>query len=150
MKDFNISKIEITDEDIKWIQEIMPEIEFDDDRIKALKSLDSVDINACPGSGKTTLLVSKLAILANKWPYTNKGICVLSHTNVAREEIQNRLGDLAISKKLLSYPHFIGTFQSYLDTFFAIPYLKSNKSNIKIVDDQYVLSKRWSRMKYKT
>lgn len=60
MKDFNISKIEITDEDIKWIQEIMPEIEFDDDRIKALKSLDSVDINACPGSGKTTLLVSKL------------------------------------------------------------------------------------------
>lgn len=57
MKDFNISKIEITDEDIKWIQEIMPEIEFDDDRIKALKSLDSVDINACPGSGKTTLLV---------------------------------------------------------------------------------------------
>ena len=150
MKDFNISKIEITDEDIKWIQEIMPEIEFDDDRIKALKSLDSVDINACPGSGKTTLLVSKLAILANKWPYTNKGICVLSHTNVAREEIQNRLGDLAIGKKLLSYPHFIGTFQSYLDTFFAIPYLKSNKSNIKIVDDQYVLSKRWSRMKYKT
>lgn len=150
MKDFNISKIEITDKDIKWIQEIMPEIEFDDDRIKALKSLDSVDINACPGSGKTTLLVSKLAILANKWPYTNKGICVLSHTNVAREEIQNRLGDLAIGKKLLSYPHFIGTFQSYLDTFFAIPYLKSNKSNIKIVDDQYVLSKRWSRMKYKT
>lgn len=62
MKDFNISKIEITDKDIKWIQEIMPEIEFDDDRIKALKSLDSVDINACPGSGKTTLLVSKLAI----------------------------------------------------------------------------------------
>ena len=38
MKDFNISKIEITDEDIKWIQEIMPEIEFDDDRINYISN----------------------------------------------------------------------------------------------------------------
>lgn len=62
MKNFNISKIEITNEDINWIQKIMPEIEFDDDRINVLKSLDSVDINACPGSGKTCYSRKQMAL----------------------------------------------------------------------------------------
>lgn len=83
-----ISEIDINDEDIKWIKSIMPDLDFDECRIDILKNMTSVDIHACPGSGKTTLLVAKLAILAKKWPYPNKGICVLSHTNVAREEIQ--------------------------------------------------------------
>lgn len=76
--------------------------------------MDSVDIQAFPGSGKTTILVAKLAILAKKWTYSNVGICVLSHTNVAREEIEERLGNTEIGRKLLSYPHFIGTEHSFL------------------------------------
>lgn len=145
MKDI-ISEIDINDEDIKWIKSIMPDLDFDECRIDILKNMASVDIHACPGSGKTTLLVAKLAILANKWPYLNKGICVLSHTNVAREEIQERLGKLNVGKKLLSYPHFIGTFQSFMDAFIAMPMLRSCNYPVNIIDTDYVIELRWNHL----
>ena len=89
-----LANIEITDEDILWIEKMMGDsIHFDSARIEVIKNMNSVDVQAFPGSGKTTILVAKLAILAEKWPYNNAGICVLSHTNVAREEIENRLGN---------------------------------------------------------
>ena len=78
--------LQITDEDIEWVRTIMPDIELDECRIQILKNMNSVDIHACPGSGKTTILVAKLAILSRKWKWQNRGICVLSHTNVAREK----------------------------------------------------------------
>ena len=110
-----LANIEITDEDILWVEEMMDgKVHFDSARVNVLKNMDSVDIQAFPGSGKTTILVAKLAILAKKWPYSNAGICVLSHTNVAREEIEERLGNTEIGRKLLSYPHFIGTVHSFL------------------------------------
>ena len=84
----------ITDDDIAWVESIMGHgIQFDEPRRNVIKNLESVDVQAFPGSGKTTTLVAKLAILAKKWPYSNAGICVLSHTNVAREEIEKRLGN---------------------------------------------------------
>ncbi|WP_369127725.1 UvrD-helicase domain-containing protein [Brevibacillus laterosporus] len=56
----------------------------------------SKDIQACPGSGKTTTLLAKLTILSRKLPLkSNKGICVLTHTNVAVDEIRKRLGGRA-------------------------------------------------------
>ncbi len=143
-----ILHIDITDEDIKWAESILPGISFDDCRKEILKNLESVDIHACPGSGKTTLLVAKLAILAKKWTYSNKGICVLSHTNVAREEIQERLGKLDVGKKLLSYPHFIGTFQSFLHTFISIPILKSMGTTVSIVDTDFVTERGWNALRY--
>ena len=105
-----LANIEITNDDILWVEEVMGgKIHFDSARVELIKNMDSVDIQAFPGSGKTTILVAKLAILAKKWPYFNTGICVLSHTNVAREEIEDRLGNTEVGRKLLSYPHFIGT-----------------------------------------
>ena len=127
--------IEITDEDILWVEEMMGgKVHFDSARVNVLKNMDSVDIQAFPGSGKTTILVAKLAILAKKWPYSNAGICVLSHTNVAREEIEERLGNTEIGRKLLSYPHFIGTVHSFFDTYVSLPWLKSNGYEINIID----------------
>lgn len=56
--------IEITDEDILWVEEMMGgKVHFDSARVNVLKNMDSVDIQAFPGSGKTTILVAKLAIL---------------------------------------------------------------------------------------
>lgn len=137
-----LEQIKITDEDIAWIESILG-IQFDDDRIKILKNLESRDIQAFPGSGKTTILVAKLAILAKKWPYVNSGICVLSHTNVAREEIEDRLGNTDIGKKLLSYPHFIGTVHSFFDTFVALPWLRSKGYSINMIDSDLVKKSRW-------
>ena len=87
MKNKSIFKdLIITDEDINWVESILFGVKFDEGRRNIIKNLDSIDIQACPGSGKTTVLVAKLAILAKKWSYQNRGICVLSHTNVARVE----------------------------------------------------------------
>lgn len=83
---------EVTDEDVSWIADIMGLDKLDDARQSFLKRSGTFDVSACPGSGKTTLVVAKLAIMARKWPHKTSGICVLSHTNVAREEIQNKLG----------------------------------------------------------
>ena len=146
----SIDKLEdicITDDDIAWVESIMGHgIQFDEPRRNVIKNLDSVDVQAFPGSGKTTTLVAKLAILAKKWPYSNAGICVLSHTNVAREEIEKRLGNTNEGRKLLSYPHFIGTLHSFFDTFIVLPWLRSEGINVKIIDTDYVRYIRWKRL----
>src|SRR5687768_12001414 len=88
----------ITDADILWAKNLLglpnnaftERIGYDHGR-DVLCLLESADIAACPGSGKTTILVAKLAVLARKWSSKHRGICVLSHTNVARNEIANRL-----------------------------------------------------------
>ena len=76
-----LANIEITDEDILWVEEMMGgKVHFDSARVNVLKNMDSVDIQAFPGSGKTTILVAKLAILAKKWPYSNAGIlCFIAY-----------------------------------------------------------------------
>ncbi len=78
------------------------------------------DVVACAGSGKTTLLAAKLGILADKWPFSHRGIAVLSHTNAAREVVEDKLS-AAEAHDLTSYPHFVGTIQSFVDRFLAIP-----------------------------
>ncbi|MDP2699422.1 UvrD-helicase domain-containing protein [Thalassospira sp.] len=128
---------EITDDDIAWASRVMglPDEAFDPARQKVLKDRTSIDVAACPGSGKTTLLVTKLAILARKWVDTRRGICVLSHTNVARDEIEKKLGSTAEGQVLLSYPHFIGTIHGFVDKFLAIPYLRWKGWDCLIDDD---------------
>ncbi len=142
-----LKDIHITDDDIAWIESLLGDnIEFDDSRKTVIKNLESIDVQAFPGSGKTTTLVAKLAILAKKWPFPNAGICVLSHTNVAREEIEDRLGNTVEGKKLLSYPHFVGTLHSFFDTFIGLPWLRSEGVSIKIIDTDYVKSLRWKML----
>lgn len=144
---------EITDEDVEWVEQLLKlptgafSGEYDNNaRRDVLKSLDSIDVEACPGSGKTTLVVAKLAILARKWNSRISGLCVLSHTNVARNEIEKRLSGGEVGRKLLNYPHFVGTIHAFVNEFLAIPWLRSNGFNIKAIDDSICLSYRWNRL----
>jgi len=141
---------EITDEDISWATSLLglPEHAFygkdrHDPRQEVLKSMEQIDISACPGSGKTTLLVAKLAILSKKWQYQTRGICVLSHTNAARREIETCSGNPSAGWRLLSYPHFIGTIHGFVNKFLAIPWLRSLGYPIKIIDTEMGQNKRW-------
>ncbi|MCF8325778.1 MAG: UvrD-helicase domain-containing protein [Leadbetterella sp.] len=116
---------------------------FDNGRRAILESMKSIDVQACPGSGKTTLIAAKLILLAKKWPLSGQGICVLSHTNVAKDEIIERLkrSKTTEAQRLLSYPHFIGTIQEFTNRFLAIPYIHSKNINEVTVDNiQYVES----------
>ena len=131
----------ITDEEMKKAYELLfnKKGSFDIEREKIIKSMESCYIESVPGSGKTTTLVTKLLILADKLSKGNyeKGICVLTHTNVGINIIKKKLG-----KKgdiLFNYPNFVGTLQSFIDIYLAIPcYKKKFKKQVVIMDDNYV------------
>ncbi len=125
-------------------------IDGDDSRRAAIKNLSTADFEACPGSGKTTLLVAKLAIMANLWGSRRQGICVLSHTNAARDEIGSRLNSCAAGVALLRYPHFVGTIHSFVNEFLAIPWLRSKGNPIKAIDSEIALEKRWRALLWNT
>jgi DNA helicase-2/ATP-dependent DNA helicase PcrA len=125
----------VTDEDIEWACQLLKLQVLDEQRRAFLKSLTTLDVSACPGSGKTTLVVAKLAILARKWNSTTRGICVLSHTNVAREEIAHRLGNTDVGQRLLSYPHFIDTIHGFVNRFLATPWLLSAGYRVTAIDN---------------
>ena len=126
---------DVVKEDVEWISGVMNLREFDQSRQEFLRARTTLDVSACPGSGKTTLIVAKLAIMARKWPHRTKGICVLSHTNAAREEIQRRLRGTVVGQQLLSYPHFIDTIHGFVNRFLALPWLNSNGFPSATVDD---------------
>lgn len=134
--------IEITDHDIKYAEQILlPEGEtFNDERMTFIKCMESRDVVACPGSGKTTALLAKLLILATKMPFKDgRGICVLTHTNVAIDEIKARAGAKADS--LFRHPNFFGTIQSFVNRFLAIPtYRNEFKQPIHSIDMEQFFS----------
>ena len=140
----------ITDDDIRWVTALLGlkanafyGVDGKDPRQDALRSMENVDIAACPGSGKTTLLVAKLAILAKKWSFQTQGLCVLSHTNVACNEIKSRLSNTAVGRSLLSYPHFIGTIHGFVNDFLAMPWLRSKGNLLKVIDSDVCETRRW-------
>jgi len=143
----------VTDEDVSWVCNALqlPETAFsgednEDPRLGVLKSMETLDIETCPGSVKTTLLVAKLAILAREWTERRRGICVLSHTNIARKEIEHRLGTTVEGRSLLSYPHFVGTIHGFVTQFLAVPWLRSKSFPITMIDDEIALARRWDRL----
>jgi superfamily I DNA/RNA helicase len=132
--------IEITDEDIAYAERLLlPEgSSFNEERRAFIRCLESRDVVACPGSGKTTALLAKILIMARKMPFEDgRGICVLTHTNVAIEEIMRRAGTAA--DLLFRYPNFFGTIQSFVNRFLAIPRFRSEfgKPIIAIDNDRF-------------
>ena len=121
-----MSAVSLKPADLADLATLAKDLNFDDvERRSALLENGSRDFNAVPGSGKTSLLAAKLLLLAKKWPHARRGICVLSHTNVARDEIARRLAGSPEGAQLLSYPHFVGTIHAFVNQFFAMPMLRS-------------------------
>ncbi len=126
-----------TDEEIRIAHDVLLKGKkpFDDTRVNIIKEDGSCYVQACPGSGKTTTLLAKLIILSNKMPLPDgKGVCVLTHTNVAIDEIKAKLGSKA--DVLFKYPNFFGTIQTFLHKYVtsaALHYFYG--SQITYVDD---------------
>lgn len=136
----------ITEKDIETL-EYETGLHFDEIRRQALMSFE--DVQACPGSGKTTLIAAKLILLAKKWEYKFKGVCVLSHTNVAKNEIIQKLENHPQARMFLGYPHFIGTIQEFINKFVAIPVIRSRGWNVSSIlsDDDFSVMVRKLRWK---
>ena len=140
-----------TDEEIKIAHDILlkGKKQFDISRVNIIKEDRSCYVQASPGSGKTTVLLAKLIILTNKMPLPEgKGVCVLTHTNVAIDEIKAKLGQKA--DVLFSYPNFFGTIQTFLHKYIAAAALHYfYGSQIAYVDDDVanaVFLKKYSKL----
>lgn len=136
--------MEINDNDIKLAERIFLQENqtFDEEQVNFIKCIDSsLHLQACPGSGKTTALLAKIYLLSEQMPFeNNKGICVLTHTNVAIDLIKAKLGEKA--NKILSYPNFFGTIQSFVDRYLAIPaYIKCFGYRPKYIDNEFFFNK---------
>lgn len=119
-------RTDITDAEIEYAEMLLlpPGCHFNDERRAFIHCMESRDVVACPGSGKTTALLAKLLILARKSPFSDgRGICVLTHTNVAMDNIKEKAG--VASSWLFQYPNFFGTIQSFVNQFLAAPWYRS-------------------------
>lgn len=141
--------IEITDDDINTIEKELS-LKFDEKRRNILKDNTSIDVQACPGSGKTTLLGSKLLLLAKKWKDEDRGVCVLSHTNVAKNEILKVLQTHPAGYKFTRYPHFIGTIQDFIDHFLALPKIHSIYGKVNIIESEFTFDYIMKKLNPKT
>ncbi len=130
--------INITDDDIIYAELILfgKTGVFDEERKIFIKNLKTIDLQAVPGSGKTTALLAKLLILEKYLPFKDgSGILVISHTNAAVDEIKLKIGKYC--PKLFNYPNFVGTIQSFVDKFLAIPfYVNCFKSKPYRIDNE--------------
>lgn len=135
----------ITNDEILFTEKILlPEGKhFDDERRQFINNLETIDLQAVPGSGKTTALLAKLLILDKHLPFSNgSGILVISHTNAAVNEIKDKI--FKHCRNLFTYPNFVGTIQSFVDEYLAIPhYINMYKKKPVRIDDEIYLERHY-------
>jgi DNA helicase-2/ATP-dependent DNA helicase PcrA len=143
-----VTAARLVQEDLLLLRRLTPDLNFDDqERQQALLESASRDFNAVPGSGKTSLLAAKLLLLASKWSRASAGICILSHTNVARAEISRRLAQTAEGSRLLTYPHFIGTIHGFVNQFLAMSALRAVGLQVDVIDDNAFATRALSKLR---
>lgn len=118
-------------------QKLLPiGMEFSDQQKGVLEYSESANIVAGPGSGKTTVLTAKCALLLRENISNSKGICLITHTNIAVEEI--RAGLMELGFKNIEYPNFIGTIQDFFYHFFGRKAFHSliNAKRVRILEEE--------------
>lgn len=83
-------------------------------------------IKACPGSGKTHTISNLLVKELSDWKSSTKGIAVLSFTNKAREEIEEKITKHIGAKPRFRNPHFVGTFDTFFNQNVFLPFAKES------------------------
>jgi len=79
-------------------------------------------VRACPGSGKTYCVSARLARLILDWKNDYSGIAAVSFTNVAWQEIEKKYSDEFKLGDRISFPHFLGTIDSFINKYIFLPY----------------------------
>ncbi len=79
-------------------------------------------VRACPGSGKTYCVSARLARLILDWRKEYEGIAAVSFTNVAWQEIEKKYSEEFQVGDRISFPHFLGTIDSFINKFIFLPF----------------------------
>lgn len=94
-----------------------------------LKKNGKFVVEACPGSGKTCSIVKRINNHIKEYE-NKKPLAILSFTNVAINEIKTKY--IKKYKKEIAYPHFIGTFDSFINNYILLPF---GKDLLKLKDN---------------
>lgn len=116
--------------------------ELTDEQKEFLVAEGRIVLCACPGSGKTFIVGKKLLKYLETWSHPYRGVAVLSFTNVASEEVVRQTSQLSENEfSSVSFPHFIGTLDSFINNFIFLRfgYLMQSKDRKRphIVFDNY-------------
>ncbi len=91
----------------------------------------AVVVKACPGSGKTYSVAARITKLISENDFSRKGVAALSFTNIACNEIIEKLKSDFNLNYSLNFPHQISTLDSFINNYIFLPfghlYMKSNK-----------------------
>lgn len=116
---------------------------YNDEQRSFIKCLDSCHLQAYAGTGKTSTIVGKLHVLAQKKSWSNgRGICVISHTNVAIDEVRKHVAKTYPS--IMEYPNFVGTIQEFINKFIFTPFLASKGLKINFQNDNFQYNSDWA------
>src|SRR5699024_925594 len=109
---------------------VLGDYKFNEEQKKFIHFLKSALIEAGPGSGKTTALSAKVALLFKKIEEEGSmaGVCVITHTNAAVDEVLKVLKKLGY--KDIPHPHFIGTIHEFFNKYGMYPFLKITNKNL--------------------
>ena len=86
---------------------------------QAIHARAPVFVRACPGAGKTRALVERHCLTPPGFRRTGRAL--LSFTNVAADELRERC--TGSRPDLTAFPHYIGTFDSFLWRYLVRPFL---------------------------
>lgn len=112
--------------------------ELTDFQRDAVNQNGKVVLKACPGSGKTFVVSNRIIKLVRGWQEKNKGIALLSFTNVAHEEVIRKVKEISGTEKLY-YPHFSGTLDSFISKFILLPFghlIIGNNKKPRVIENE--------------
>lgn len=92
-----------------------------DTQQKVIPLSGKVILKACPGSGKTYVIAHKVVSEFGKWKDRNKGMAILSFTNVAKDELLDNIKKIT-GQISIPYPHFVGTLDSFVAQYIILPF----------------------------
>lgn len=90
-------------------------------QLKAIESSGKIVLKSCPGSGKTFVVANKMIREVSSWKHKNKGIALLSFTNVANNEVNRQIQYISNIRKI-GHPHFVGTIDSFISQWIFLPF----------------------------
>jgi len=106
-------------------------------------------LKACPGSGKTFVVAHKVVHDFKLWKDKNKGMAILSFTNVAKRELDIKIQEIS-GLKTLPYPHFIGTLDAFISQYIFMPFgqtVMKCSARPSIIEDDFI--ERYSKFFWK-
>ncbi|WP_394234173.1 UvrD-helicase domain-containing protein [Niallia oryzisoli] len=131
--------MQIKERDYELVEKILlGDGHFNSKQREFIELNESKTIVAGPGAGKTTALAAKIVLLLKNLKTINSkdGVCIITHTNVAVNEINNVLIKAGIGT--IDHPHFIGTIHEFFNRYCVIPFFKYKyKHNGLIFDNEH-------------